>query len=355
MYRHGLGSDMKPKRSRAARRLVWVAAVIIVLFVAAAIIVRSYYNNNLRPVSSSEQVTVLTIETGTSSTEIGEMLQAKGLIRSSSIFQWYIRTENVRDKMQAGTYALRPSMSVQEIVDVLVKGSVKSDNVTILPGQRIDQVRQTLINAGFTPEAVDNALKPDRYEGHPALSDKPADANLEGYLYPDTFQKDANTDPSVIVKASLDEMAEHLTPAIRTAFADHGLNVYQGITMASIITQEVSKQSDRAQAAQVFLKRRSIDMPLGSDVTAFYGALLAGKEPSTTYDSPYNTLIYKGLPPGPISNVNDSSLQAIAQPANTDWLYFVAGDDGTTHFSKTLEDHEALTKQYCKKLCTGAE
>jgi UPF0755 protein len=95
-------------------------------------------------------------------------------------------------------------------------------------------------------------------------------------------------------------------------------------------------------------------MALGSDVTAYYGSILAGKTPSIHYDTPYNTLLHTGLPPGPISNVSDSSLDAVANPVPTDWLYFVAGDDGTTHFSKTLEEHEALTQQYCHKLCSAS-
>jgi UPF0755 protein len=95
-------------------------------------------------------------------------------------------------------------------------------------------------------------------------------------------------------------------------------------------------------------------MPLGSDPTALYGAVLDGKEPVLTYKSPYNTHDNKGLPPTPISNVSQRSLEAVAKPAPTGWLYFVAGDDGTTHFSNTVEEHEALTEQYCKKLCSGS-
>ncbi len=92
-------------------------------------------------------------------------------------------------------------------------------------------------------------------------------------------------------------------------------------------------------------------MNLGSDVTAFYGAIIAGQPPTVAYDSPYNTRIHSGFPAGPISNVSESSLEAVAYPATTDWLFFVAGDDGITYFSKTNEEHEALTAQHCKKLC----
>lgn len=112
---------------------------------------------------------------------------------------------------------------------------------------------------------------------------------------------------------------------------------------------------DDTQAAQVFLKRLKIGMVLGSDVTAFYGAIKDGVPPSVTYDSPYNTRIHKGLPPGPISNVTDSSLYAVAHPANTDWLYFVAGDDGKTYFAKTEAEHEANVSKYCHKLCSATQ
>jgi len=92
-------------------------------------------------------------------------------------------------------------------------------------------------------------------------------------------------------------------------------------------------------------------MMLGSDVTAIYGSVAAGKQPDLSFDSPYNTLIHTGLPPTPISTVTKTSLQAATHPAGTDWLYFVAGDDGTTYFSHTLEEHQALTAKYCHKLC----
>jgi len=356
MYKLGRRDPGHANRGRIPRRVLLVALVLLATLFVAAIMVRSAYYQRLQAVSDSQQVVIVTVESGSPATVISQQLQQKGLIRSATIFQWYIRTNNVRDKMQAGTYALRPSMSVQQIVDVLVNGSVKSDLITILPGQRIDQVRQTFINAGFDPDEVDKAFDPAKYVGHPALADMPSGTKtLEGFLYPDSYQKDASTTPSTIVGEALDEMADHLTPDIRAAFAAHGFNVFQGVTLASILEEEVSSKQDQAQAAQVFIKRLKIDMPLGSDVTAFYGAILKGVEPSTEVDSSYNTLKHKNLPPGPIANVSESAMAAVANPAGTDWLFFVTGDDGTTHFSKTVEEHESLIKQYCKKNCAPVE
>jgi UPF0755 protein len=240
---------------------------------------------------------------------------------------------------------------VSDIVAQLTHGKVSTRLVTVLPGQRLDQIERSLLNDGFSKADVAAALQPGAYEDNAALVDKPVGSGLEGYLYPDSFERTSATSASTIVQESIAEMQSHLTPDLRAAFAKEGLSTYQGIILASVVEQEVNTPSDRAQAAQVFLKRLSLGMPLGSDVTAMYGSRLAGQGTSLAYDTPYNTLIHTGLPPTPISNVDNSALQAVAHPTNTDWLFFVTGDDGTTHFSNTLQEHEALTQQYCHKLC----
>lgn len=335
---------------------VYIAAIVLFLLIAvSAFLVRNVYSRQLRPVSNSTQTTLFTIKSGESTNEIADSLHSAGLIRSSSIFEWYVSSKNVRSDLQAGTYALNPSMSVQTIVSMFTSGKIAANLITIIPGQRIDQVKDDFLKAGFNASDVDAALSPALYTNNPALVDNPNVSSLEGFLYPDSFQKNEDTNPQVIIQESLNEMAQHLTPNIRAAFANEGLTVYQGVTLASIVEQEVSKPSDRAQAAQVFLTRLHQNMSLGSDVTAFYGSIIAGQKPSTTFDSPYNTLLHVGLPPGPISNVDDSALNAVAHPANTSWLYFVAGDNGNTYFSKTLDEQQANTQQYCHKLCSGTQ
>lgn len=251
----------------------------------------------------------------------------------------------------AGTYVLSPSQSTPDIASMLTHGKVRTKLIIILPGQRIDQVRQSLIDQGFSEESVDAALDPTQYETLPVLADKPVGASLEGYLYPDSFEKNEATTATDIVKDSLLQMGKQLTSERKAAFAKQGLRVYQAVTLASIVEKEAVTASDRAQVAQVFLSRFKAGMTLGSDVTAFYGSKLAGAGQSVTYDSAYNTRLHVGLPPTPVSNVSVASLDAVAHPSSTTWLYFVAGDDGVVHFSRTLEEHEALTNQYCKKLC----
>lgn len=344
-------SVQTPRTRRWPRRLTIVLGIVIGIALILTVIVRQIYDRNLQPVSSNMTTQLVTVETGASVDAIAQDLEKRHLIRSAWAFKLYISTKQVRGDLQAGTYALAPSQSVGQIVAQLTHGKVATNMVTILPGQRIDQVRQSLINDGFDKAEVDTALEPSQYANNPALVDKPAQASLEGYLYPDTFEKTSNTTAKDIVEQSLAAMEKQLTPELRAAFAKQGISTYQAIILASMVEKEASKQADRKQVAQTFLLRIKKDMSLGSDPTAFYGAALAGKPASVTYDSPYNTLLYKGLPPTPISNVSSGSLQAVAHPSNTDWLYFVAGDDGTVHFSRTLEEHEALIDQYCHKLC----
>lgn len=334
---------------------IWliVVAVLVVVGVGGMLGVQHLYKQNLQPLSASQKTIQVTIPSGATVNDIAGTLHDKGVIRASWAFEWYVRTHSLRERLQAGTYSLRPNQSVAEIASVLTNGKVETDLVTILPGQRLDQIRAMLIhNAGFSEADVDKALNPSLYTGHPALADKPEQASLEGYLYPDSYQKTAATTPETIIRASLDEMQKHLTPSVRAAIVKQGLTIHEGVTLASIIEQEVSKPADKPIVAQVFLSRLRQHMALGSDVTAFYGAIIAGETPSVTYKSAYNTHYIVGLPPGPISNVSDDSLQAVAKPSSTDYLFFVAGDDGVTYFSHTNEEHEVLTKEHCKTLCS---
>lgn len=340
------------KRSHLARRLFIVVIVVVALLATATLVIRQVYYRNLQPVdASSQQSQLFTVELGQTAEEIADSLDQAGLIRSAWAFRLYVSSKQVRGELQAGTYSLSPAQSVSEIVAQLTHGRVATDTVTILPGQRLDQIRETLINSGFDASDVDAALDASNYIGNPALVDKPTEASLEGYIYPETFHKTDSTTARQIIEQALDEMSKQLTPDLRSAFANKGLSVYEGVVLASIVEKEAANAEDRSQIAQVLFKRLQIGMLLQADPTAFYGAILAGAEPSLSFDSLYNTYLYEGLPPTPISNVGAQALQAVAYPADTDWLYFVAGDDGQTHFSRTLEEHETATRLYCTEAC----
>lgn len=340
------------RRRRVPMRILWLLLVLVGLAIVGVVVARHVYNQDLQAVNASQKTQIFTVKEGSSVKEIAAGLESSHLIRSAWAFQLYVHSQELSSKLQAGTYALAPDEATAEIIAIMTKGRVSTQLVTILPGRRIDQIRADLINDGFTPTDVDKALDPAQYAGLPALASKPASVDtLEGLLWPDSWYKDTTTPPSYIIRESLTAMGDHLTPDVQAAFAREGLTPYQGLTLTSIVVQEVSKPSDQAQAAQVFLTRLKSGSMLGSDVTARYGSIIAGQAPDLSHDSPYNTLLHTGLPPSPISTISTSSLAATTHPAGTNWLYFVTGDDGTTHFSTNLQDHQALTQKYCHKLC----
>jgi UPF0755 protein len=345
----------KKHRKRRIPARVWLVILcLIAIFAGISVIVTRVYSEKLQAVSSSAKSQVVTIAPGSSVKQIGDLLEKKGLIQSSWALQLYVDTLNSSKTLQAGTYALAPDETTQAIVSTLTSGIIQTNLVTILPGIRIDQVRNDLINYGYSPTEVDSALNPSNYSTLPVAAFMPkGTTTLEGMLWPDSFERTTTTPLSTIITESLNEMASHLTSTVQSEFAAQGLTTYQGITLASIVNQEVNKPNDQTQVAQIFLSRIKSGAELQSDVTAFYGAIEAGQSPSVNYSSAYNTYQHTGLPPTPISTISLSSLNAVTHPANTSWLYFVTGDDGTTYYSDTLAQQQSNTANYCHKLCSN--
>lgn len=343
--KYDIRKGFKRQFFRATIKNTTVITIAIIIVLGGLI---GFYSNQLKPVNNSQTTQLFEVKSGDSITMIANNLEKQYLIRNALAFKIYAYD----GQLQAGTYSLSPNLNVAQIAKIITKGRVATKLVTILPGRRIDQVRTDLINSGFSPASVDAALVIDQYKDLPVMTYVPAGVNtLEGLLWPDSYQKTADTNPAIIIRGALMATGEHISSDIRSILTAEELTPYQGLILASIIVQEVNKPDDQAQAAQVFLSRLKIGMLLGSDVTANYGAVIVGMPASLTYDSAYNTRIHSGLPPTPISNVTASSLQAITHPATTNWLYFVTGDNGTTYFSTNLQEHEALSAQYCHKLC----
>ena len=346
------------RRHLSGRRRLLSGATLLIAAMAATLVVAGLlvgyvYQRDIRPVSDGTAQVYFTVEGGQTAPQIAANLKNQGLIRSERAFEWYLRLNGARGRLQAGTYVLSPSLSVHQIVAKMTGGEVAKNLFTILPGKRLDQLRQAFIKAGYTEQQVDEAFNPANYQGHPALRFLPPGASLEGYLYPDSYERLTNTPAPAIIKAALDEMNKALTAELLAGFEGQGLNVHQAVTLASIIDQEVGTAKDKPMVAQVFLKRLRAGIPLGADPTAVYASVLAGvSPPSVRIEHPYNTRLVTGLPPGPIGNVTILGLEAVANPSPTDYLFFVAGDDGTTHYSRTQAEHDELIRKYCTKLCS---
>lgn len=314
---------------------------------------RIWYSNNLKPISSSTEINFFTVVPGSGVHQIAVSLEEEGLIRSVSAFETYVTTNNYRNKLQAGTYRLSPSMSVQTIVAKLVEGDVAKDLLTILPGKRLDEVQDIFAKAGYSLEEIKTAFNPAEYSGHPALASLPSGASLEGYLYPDSYQKLSTTPVTTIIRQSLDEMVKYLTPEVTNGFKAQGLSVFEGVTLASIVLKETDNPTDQPIVAQVLLTRLAREMPLQADATAYYASGVAGQPRSLSINSPYNTYLYPGLPPGPISNATKGALRAVAKPATSTFIYYFTGEDCKMHYTYTLQEHEAAIARYGVKACSG--
>jgi UPF0755 protein len=341
----------KPKRS-TRKVIVWILGVIVLLLALAVAAATLWYQDALRPVSTDQSVakTRIKIETGSSPSQVGKLLQENKLIRSSFAFDIYTRLSGTRLQLQAGTYSLSSAESTEQIVAHIISGKVDQFSITFLPGATLAENRAGLIKAGFKEADVDAALK--KTYTHPLFQDKPAGTDLEGYIYGETYTFPADATVEQVLTKTFDEFYAKLTENnLVTGLKSQGLNLYQAITLASIVQREEPDAASQKQVAQVFYLRLAKDMPLGSDVTAYYGADQIGAERAVTVDTPYNTRIHTGLPPGPIATPGLTALQAVAAPASGDYLYFLSGDDDVTYFAHTDEEHEANIKAHCEIKC----
>lgn len=329
---------------------IWMLVVLGVFLLCAGGLV-TWYTLALQPKSSTEQKVQLVVAEGDSSATIIDKLSSGGLIRSSLATRLYVELSGNKGKMQAGGYILSPTQSVSELISHITAGKTDEQLVTIPPGRTLKELREDLKKFGYSDSDIDAAYAA-KYNS-PLLADKPAEASLEGYIYPESFQLVAGQPLSALFEKSFDELYSKLqADGMIEKFKAHGLNLHQALTLASIVQKEVSDPTTQKQVAQVFYKRLADGMVLGSDVTFEYAAAQLGVTPAVDIDSPYNTRRNPGLPPGPIANMNYTALQAVADPAAGDYLYFVAGDDGVTYFSRTVEEHEANVAAHCHKLCS---
>lgn len=369
-------TENKPLSLAKKRRWIWWVVGIVIFLFAVAAAGYLWYVNALTPVSTNDKtVQQVQINEGASFSFVSGRLEERKLIRSSLALQIYAYIHHEVGNLKQGSCNLMPSESSAEILKKLTSGCHDFKSVTFYPGATIERsknlkegekdfsVRGSLKAAGFSDTDITAALSAT-YSG-PLFAGKPAGASLEGYIYGDTYYINADSGPEEALKDSFSEMEKAIEKDNLVAgYKARGLSLYQGITLASIIQRELScdnldtaKQAacyeNQQKVAQVFYSRLAQGMELGSDVTFIYAAGLTGAVPTPSLDSPYNTRLYKGLPPGPIASPSEYSLRAAANPASTDYLYFIAGDEGggAMYFGKTEAEHEQNIKDHCQVLC----
>jgi UPF0755 protein len=294
------------------------------------------------------------IQPGESVVSISTRLEQAGLIRSASTFRAYLLWNGLDTIIQSGTYRLSPALTGREIAQILKSTTLTEVTFSVLAGWRMEEIAATLPTSGLeiTPEAFlaaasASGIAPDLI---------PAGRSAEGFFYPDTYTLPRTTTTDQLISVLLTGFTSHLSAEILAAYARHGLTLYQAVTIASIIQREAVVDDEMPTIASVFYNRLEIGMKLQTDPTVQYALGFNAaqgtwwtnplSENDLQFDSPYNTYLYFGLPPGPISNPGLAALRAVANPAQTTYYFFQARCDGSGlhNFTVTFEQHQ---QNYC--------
>mgnify|MGYP002780709604 FL=1 len=298
----------------------------------------------------------LRVAPGTSAQAIGQDLETLGLIRSAQAWNLWARwllLQNTNGGFQAGTYQISATQTLPDIAQQIWTGAVAETPFTIPEGWSIREMATYFEQQGyFTAEEFLTAVNTFSTAEYPWLpTTKPIEGypRLEGYLFPDTYQLplDTSIQPTTIIRLMLNRFEQVALPIYQRLAGKSKLTLAEFITLASIVEREAVVPTERSRIAGVFYNRLRQSMPLGSDPTVEYafGIKQTPDRPLTfaqvEQPSPYNTYVTPGLPPAPIASPGKLSLEATANPENTDYLYFVARYDGTHVFSRTLQEHQA--------------
>lgn len=324
------------------RLLISIVIIAGIIIIAASAVYSLYIGNESKPMDpdSTEFISV-TIPSGTGTAGIASILEENKLIGNTGVFKLQSRSKGYDGKYKAGQYSLSPSMSMDEIMGLLLAGKDETVRFTIPEGYDIKRTTAKLAEEGLVnTEAFMKEIENGQFN-YEFLSDSPAGPNrLEGYLFPETYDIFTTANEHDIIDKMLYQFDKVFNDDYYARAEELGMSVREVITLASIIEREARVPEDRPVIASVFYNRLKIDMPLQSCATVQY--ILGEQKPvlsikDTQIESPYNTYVIAGLPPGPIASPGADSIKAALYPADTDYLYFLAKGDGSHAFSETYD------------------
>ncbi len=305
-----------------------------------------------RPYQGFQGEQFVEIPQGAGPAGIARRLAEAGVVRNATTFRLAVWLTGEGRRLQAGEYRFDRPVSARQVVDKIARGEVYLRPITFPEGWTIRQMAALYEQKGFgTADAFIAAAR------NVALvsSIDPAAEDLEGYLFPDTYALPRRATADQLIARMVSSFEKALTPQVRQEAMARGLGIRQLVTLASIVEKETGNAAERPLVAAVYSNRLKIRMGLQCDPTVIYALERAGRyngnltRENLTFDSPYNTYRYVGLPPGPIANPGRSSLEAAAHPADVPYLYFVSRNDGTHAFATTLEEHNRNVEEFQRK------
>lgn len=309
------------------------------------------------PVGAGAQPLPFVISPGQSANDIAQDLSQAGLLDDSELFINYLRYHGLDSQLEAGTYLVDPQATIPELAVSLTQASAQEVELQFLEGWRAEEMvgyLNTLTPAAIEGDAfldIVQRRRPIDLSAYPFAGELGDDGSLEGFLFPDTYRVPLDADAEFLVRQMLNNFDNRVTAEMRAAYAEQGLTLREAVTLASIVERETPLPSERPLVAAVFYNRLEQGMRLQADPTVQYAVGFDEenqswwKSPLTQadldFDSPYNTYLYEGLPPSPIANPGQVALQAVAEPATSSYLYFVADceAEGAHLFSETYDEH----------------
>lgn len=357
-------------RKKNQQKKSGIIPVIFTILLAIAIAALSYFYYALTPVDKSNNNDIqIEVKENYGSQKIAEELKNKGLIRDTNVFKLYTKLKS-GTAFYVGTYNLKPSMNVSQIIDELsAKDKARAGNTfAVIEGDSALKIAQNLeknnkVNADEFLAKLNDASFIDKLKSQfPELITeevygKDLKYALEGYLFPAIYTIDDNETAESLITKMVKVTNEKVVPLYKQNKRvwnidgkDTEISIHQYITMASILEKESTKDDENKKIASVFLNRLAQGMLLQTDPSANYAADKLTGAPTQrelTLQSPYNTYVTKGLPPGPIAAVGVASYEALNNAEDTEYMYFLhATKDGKAYFSKTYAEHEELAKEH---------
>jgi len=322
-------------------------ALLLLLVVTLTAIVFFRYAHS--PVDHPTVVRIVDIPKGASFFRITEIMNDAGLVANRPFFWLLALGKGARKQIRAGEYEITGSLSPSEILDKLVRGEIKSYTVMLPEDITVSDIAKRLLADKLINEKEFMALTVDKeFLGSLGIE---ADS-IEGYLFPETYQFDRSMTTREVVRIIVRQFWKEITPEMRKRAEKMGLTFDEWLTLASIIGKESGNKEEKPLISAVFHNRLKRGMKLQSDPTAVYHLEQAGTPVKKVLrshlrqDTPYNTYLIKGLPPGPIANPGIDSLRAALYPANVNYLYFVSKKDGTHEFSSSFDAHSESISRY---------
>jgi UPF0755 protein len=326
------------------------ALALLVIVLAAAAAGGWIYQRVSEPFRSYEGAEqFVDVPAGAGSRSIGDRLVRAGIVRDPFVFRVALYVSGGSRRLQAGEYRFDRAMTPLEFIDKITRGDVYVINITFPEGLTLNEMADIYGMRGLGSSAafLDAARDPA-----PIKALDPLARDLEGYLFPETYQLPRRSDATRLIRLMTTRFDAVFTPELRQAAAARGMTIRQAVTLASIVEKEAARPDERPLVAAVYTNRLRLGMPLQADPTVIVGLQRAGRydgnlrRADLEFDSPYNTYRYPGLPPGPIASPGRGSLEAAVHPADVDFLYFVSRNDGSHEFARTLAEHNRNVQKW---------